>query len=170
MIKISDRQRRFVEEYVKDFNIAQAAMRAGYSSNYAYRRANTELLGNVGVIAYMEEIRNKVQTSTQITLEKVVAEYAKIAFLDVRKLYDDRGAVKPISEIDDDTAAAITNIKVASTQISNEVIASTIEVKLSDKRAALDAICRIMGYNAPEKHEHAVSKFEGFNFLPTDAE
>lgn len=36
MAKFTDKQRRFIEEYLVDFNATQAAIRAGYSENTAY--------------------------------------------------------------------------------------------------------------------------------------
>lgn len=41
MADLTDKQKRFVEEYAVDLNAKQAALRAGYSENYA----ETEELG-----------------------------------------------------------------------------------------------------------------------------
>lgn len=49
----------------------------------------------------------KVQRETGITLERTLREIAKGAFHDPRKFFDDSGALKPVTELDDDTAAAI---------------------------------------------------------------
>lgn len=40
---LTDKQRRFVEEYVRDFNATQAAIRAGYSANTAYQIGSENL-------------------------------------------------------------------------------------------------------------------------------
>ena len=42
-------------------------------------------------------------------VDRVLTEYAKLAFLDIRKAFDEDGNLKPIHELDDDTAAAIWN-------------------------------------------------------------
>jgi len=150
---LTDQQRRFCEEYVKDFNVSQAMIRAGYSENYATRRASV-LLENVVVQEYLQSLRDGIQNRASVNLERVLSEYAKIAFFDVRKLCDDNGEILPISQIDDETAGAIVGIEVATTSIGDDTVSVNIKkVRLSDKRAALDSICRIMGYNAPEKKE-----------------
>ena len=48
----------------------------------------------------------------QVTADRVIAELAKLAFLDIRKAFDEEGKLKPIHEIDDDTAAAIAGLEV----------------------------------------------------------
>lgn len=165
---LTDQQRRFCEEYVKDFNVTQAMLRAGYSENYANKRSNF-LLGNVGVQNYLQSLRDGIENRAAVSLERVLSEYAKIAFFDIRKLCDDNGEVLPIGEIDDETAGAIIGIEVATTSIGSDTVSVNVKkVRMSDKRAALDSICRIMGYNAPEKHDHVINKFSGFNFLPDD--
>lgn len=54
MNKTTERQKRFVDYYIELGNIEQAALRAGYSENYARGRSH-ELLANVGVKAYLDE-------------------------------------------------------------------------------------------------------------------
>lgn len=61
MSGLTDRQKRFVEEYVIDGNAMQAAIRAGYAKSYA--KANSyKLLDNVGIsdaIALEQDKREK---------------------------------------------------------------------------------------------------------------
>lgn len=48
MPELNAKQKRFVEEYLKDSNATQAAIRAGYSERTAHSQG-PRLLGNVGV-------------------------------------------------------------------------------------------------------------------------
>lgn len=54
------RQKRFAEYYAQSGNIYQSAIAAGYSENYAKARAH-ELLGNVGVSEYVQELTEKAK-------------------------------------------------------------------------------------------------------------
>jgi len=39
-VKLTEKQKRFVAEYIKDYNATQAAIRAGYSEQTAYSQGN----------------------------------------------------------------------------------------------------------------------------------
>ncbi len=51
---LTERQKRFADFYIELGNIVQAALKAGYSENYANARA-CKLLENVGVRSYLDE-------------------------------------------------------------------------------------------------------------------
>ncbi len=75
-------------------------------------------------------------------------EYARIAFSDLRKAFDQNGRLKPPSEWDDDTAAAMAGVdtvehreKVPGKKDEFEYY-QTKKVKLFDKLGALDALAR----------------------------
>lgn len=84
-----------------------------------------------------------------VTVEKVLREYAAIAFADLRRIvsWDERGlhvrehlsktAAAPISEISTGTTGK-----------------APVRVKLYDKKAALDAIARHLGMFAPDQKRH----------------
>ena len=103
--KLTPKRAAFVEEFACDMNATQAAIRAGYSVKTAKEQA-TRLLSNVHVAAEIAKGRAARSERTGITADRVLQELARIAFFDVRKLLNDDGSMKPISEIDDDTRAA----------------------------------------------------------------
>lgn len=61
-MKLTEKQKRFVAEYIKDYNATQAAIRAGYSEQTAYSQGN-RLLKYVdikkAIKAVQDEIRKK---------------------------------------------------------------------------------------------------------------
>lgn len=154
MAELSNKQKAFCQEYIKDFNITQAMLRAGYSLNYAQARGH-EMLENVGIKEEISKYQAIAAEKSAITVEMVLAEYAKIAFFDARKLYKDDGSVNKITELDDQTAGAIIGVDVCTTVIADDISSTTAKIRLSDKRAALDSICKVLGFNAPEKREHS---------------
>lgn len=76
---LTDKQKRFCEEYLIDLNATQAAIRAGYSPKTAEQTAS-RLLRNVKLQEYIAERQKELSRSTQITQERVIKELALIAF------------------------------------------------------------------------------------------
>ena len=62
--------------------------------------------------------------STEITADRVLKEIARPAFLDIRKAFNADGSLKPIHDLDDDTAAAIAGLEVS--EIRGEDGVSTV--------------------------------------------
>ena len=68
---LTDKQRRFVEEYLLDLNATQAAIRAGYSKKTADVQG-PRLLGNVRVAAAIAEGKGERTERTEINQDFVV--------------------------------------------------------------------------------------------------
>ena len=69
--KLTDKQKRFVEEYLVDLNATQAAIRAGYSEQTAYT-IGQRLLKKVEVQEAIQQAQNKRSERTQITQDEVI--------------------------------------------------------------------------------------------------
>lgn len=76
---LTDKQKRFCDEYLIDLNATQAAIRAGYSQKTAEQTAS-RLLRNVKVQEYIAKRQKELSRSTEITQERVIKELALIAF------------------------------------------------------------------------------------------
>lgn len=147
---LTPKQARFIDEYLIDLNATQAAIRAGYS----VRRSEVtgcELVSNRKVAEAIAIKRKRLEIKTGITQERVLQEYARIAFLDPRKLLDNTGRPLPMQELDEDTARAIAGLKVSDkyTPPTEEGglpdISTVLEYKLADKKGALDSVARHLG-------------------------
>lgn len=148
MAGLTDKQRRFVDEYLVDLNATQAAIRAEYSEKTA-RQQGQRLLTNVDIQAAIQEARAQQQERTQITADAVLREYAKIAFFDPRKLFQDNGQPKDITMLDDDTAGALAGLDVLEEYEGSgrdrEFVGYTKKYKIADKLRALDALGKHLG-------------------------
>lgn len=102
---------RFAHEYVIDFNATQAAIRSGYSENTAYSQGS-RLLKDVEISARILELTMAPIKKLEITRERVIEEMARIAFADPRKMFNANGDLKPIHDLDDDTAASVAGVEV----------------------------------------------------------
>lgn len=136
---LSEKQKRFVSEYIIDLNAKQAAIRAGYSPKTAEVQAS-RLLSLVKVqteIAKAMEDRGK---RTGITQDRVLAELSAIAFAKATDYVDvdEAGAVKikPTAGLTEEQKKAIAGIKEG---------ANGIEIKLTDKTKALEMLSRHLG-------------------------
>lgn len=79
MARLTERQRRFCDEYLIDLNATKAAIRAEYSEKTAYSMGQ-RLLKNVEVKKYIDELIEARQRRTEITQDRVLRELAIIAF------------------------------------------------------------------------------------------
>lgn len=95
--KLTPKQKLFADEYLKDLNATQAAIRAGYSKKTAQEQSS-RLLSNVMVQKYiaeaMEQRTKEVKTDANYVLQRLV----EIDQMDVIDILEDNGTVKPIRE------------------------------------------------------------------------
>jgi len=90
---LTDKQRRFIDEYLIDLNATQAAIRAGYSERSAKEIA-CGLLTKHNIINEVMRRQEERQKRTEVTQDMVVQELARIAFLDLDVVYDeDKGTL-----------------------------------------------------------------------------
>ena len=75
---MTDKQKRFCEEYIIDFNAAQSAIRAGYSEPTA-RQKGYELLSNEEIKEYIEELKDDKSEELNITFEQLAKIELEIA-------------------------------------------------------------------------------------------
>lgn len=70
-MKLNVRQKAFCEFYVASGNATDAAIKAGYSYNYANAQIY-KMLGNVGVKNYIDELMKKSKNERIATAEEVL--------------------------------------------------------------------------------------------------
>ncbi len=108
-----------------------------------------ELAKNGKVAVRIEQLTNELQLRNMVTVERVVAEYAKLGYFDPRKLFNDDGKPKDITKLDDDTAAALAGLDIQEIYEGSgedrKFVGYTKKYKLADKRAALDSMAKYLG-------------------------
>ena len=76
--KITEQQKLFVQELIKNnHNARQAAIAAGYSEKTADAQAS-RLLKNVKVLEYRDELLNNIQKPTIATIEEILEYYTRV--------------------------------------------------------------------------------------------
>lgn len=148
---MTDAQKRFCDEYLIDLN-ATRAYKVAYPSCKKEETANaasSRMLRNVKVQEYISKKQQEIEKRTEVTQDMVIKELAKIAFLDIRKLYTENGQLKNIADIDSDTAGAISSLETLEEYEGHgedrEKIGDTQKVKLLDKTKALELLGKHLG-------------------------
>lgn len=109
--RLTEKQRLFCQEYLVDLNGSAAARRAGYSEKGA-RIAAQDNLEREDIREYLNALIKERSERTQVTADRVIAESARLAFSDLRKLFDDNGAMLPVQQWPDEMAAAVASVEV----------------------------------------------------------
>lgn len=136
---ITEKQKKFVEEYLIDLNATQAAIRAGYSIKNAGKIGH-ELLEKTRI---SNEITKKIaerSRRTGINADRVLIELAKIAFVNADDVIESKDATLKENASRDDLAA-IQSVKVKT--FGEDGVER--EIKLADKIKALDMLGRHLG-------------------------
>lgn len=145
---LTENEKKFCDEYLVDYNGTKAAIRAGYSKKTACSQAS-RLLRKVNVIQYLNSRKQKFIEKLEITQERTMQEIGRIAFSDIRRLYDDNGCFKKINCMDDDIAAAIAGSEVfeefSGSGRSRKKIGITTKLKLWDKAKGLEMLAKHFG-------------------------
>jgi phage terminase small subunit len=81
----NSKQEAFCLEYLLDLNATAAAMRAGYCAKTA-RQQGARLLSKVDIAARVQFFKAQRVERTEISVDRVVRELAKIAFASVRQM------------------------------------------------------------------------------------
>lgn len=141
--KLTPRQERFIQEYLIDLNGTQAAKRAGFSERTANEQA-VRLLANVSVRFAIDQALAQRSEKVEITQERVLLELKRLAFFDIRKIFNADGTLKRVVDLDDDTAAAIMSVEMVEIGTDGQLAISK-KFKASDKKGALELTMRHMG-------------------------
>lgn len=94
--RVTGKQQRFAEEYLKDLNGKQAAIRAGYSPRSAEVRAS-EMLANPKIQVIIQGLMDERSTRTQVDADYVLQRLVEIDQMDVLDILNDDMSVKPVS-------------------------------------------------------------------------
>jgi len=160
---LSDKQRRFVEEYMVDLNATQAAIRAGYSLNTAHS-IGSENLTKPEIQKAIQEKQKELSEATNISAKRILEEYAKIAFSDVRELFTPDNNLYDIRQLDDSTAGAISSVEIDALNVQGMQVGETKKVKMYNKLTALEALGKHLGIfekdNKQKAAEGAVTIFQ----------
>lgn len=142
--KLSPKQALFVKEYLVDLNAAAAARRAGYKPKWV--ATNTDkLLTNTNVQSAIRAAMDKRAERTEITQDRVLKEYARLAFLDPRSFADESGNLLPLHKLSAEAAAAVSGFDAKRSVGEDGETCEILKYKFVDKRASLADVAKHLG-------------------------
>lgn len=135
------KQQRFCEEYIKDSNATQAAIRAGFSERNAHK-IGSQLLGKTRVFAEISRLQKELSVTTGVEVRALVKELAKVAFTNIADILEpgDELKVRNLDELTDAQRASI--LEISETRGKFGV---TRKVKLHPKLQAIDMLMKHTG-------------------------
>lgn len=139
--KLTEKQQRFVDEYLIDLNATQAAIRAGYSVRTANEQG-ARLLANVSVQEYIARKMAERSRRTGVNQDRVVLELAKIAFVRMTDVVDSNGRIKQDASADDLSCIESIKYKESDNEFGGSV---EREVKVASKLKALELLGKHLG-------------------------
>ncbi len=155
---LTPKQELFVHHYIAtNYNATEAAILAGYSEKTAgvighENLKRPEILEAVS--KRKSEIVDAIKADTLLTMQ----QYKRLAAFDIRKLYHPDGKLKEISELDDETAAAVCGVDVIDKKYGDNFY-EIVKYKTVDKRGALDSLAKIQGLLV-DKHQLSLHDVE----------
>lgn len=107
MPRLSNEQHeRFCRFYATEPNGQKASELAGLSPT-----TGSKLLQRREVVWRIQELSDRNLKAADITAQRVILELGRIAFSDIRDVFDERGNLLPPHEMSDDAAASLAAIK-----------------------------------------------------------
>jgi phage terminase small subunit len=155
MPTLNARQQRFVLEYQVDQVATQAAIRAGYSAGTAHVQGS-RLLSNVKVREAIAKAQAKAAGKAEVSVERVLKEYARIAFLNPQDLYDVDGCLLNVKDMPEDAARAIAGLEEEVIYGSDGEgrkldVGRLKKIRLTGKIPALEGLARHLGMFQDER-------------------
>jgi phage terminase small subunit len=142
MAKLTEKQQRFVDEYLIDLNATQAAIRAGYSVDTA-KEIGYENLTKPHIQKVIAERMAERSKRTGVNQDRIVEELAKIAFVNIEDVVDtDTGEILPNASKDDLACIESVKFKQSDNQYGGSI---EREVKLASKMKALELLGKHLG-------------------------
>lgn len=145
MAKLTEKQKRFCEEYLIDLNATQAAIRAGYKVKKKQQASEigAQLLKKTQVAEEIAREMAERSKRTGITQDRVLLELARIAFVNPNNLINvEDGSIR--DDASDDDLACIQSVKVKTSE-GDKGSSVEREVRLNDKMKALEKLGQHLG-------------------------
>ncbi len=151
------KERRFCEEFIKDFNSVRAFGAAGYKAG-SYENAKAEawrLRQSPRVYAYLQEIQKDLERAAGISRLEILRRHLAIINTSIAHLHKSWITRTEFEQLTDEQKDVIqeidTKTKTTHTPKGKKVEVEYVRIKLYDKQKALEAVAKMVGYNEPDK-------------------
>lgn len=142
--ELKDKQQAFCRNYLVNYNGTQSAIKAGYSPDSA-RTTASRMLANENIKEFLNLLKLQQQDRLEVSADKVVKEFAKIAFQDPRDIFEEGpdGNLKMKSFEDMEYPEVISEVVIEELKDrEGETYGYLKKIKTSDKLAALNGLAK----------------------------
>lgn len=139
IIQLDPKHERFCREYVIDFNATRAATAVGYAPTSS-AVTGSRLMDRMDVQLRVEQLKIPITDELIATRENVIRELARLGLSDIRKVFASGRKLVDVTELDDDTAAAVESVEVIANTEDGQVVDYTHKIKMAKKMPALKAL------------------------------
>lgn len=150
MKKLTPKQEAFCHAYLETGN-ASEAYRSAYSTDRmkpaTIKRKAKELLDHKGVSATIRQLQVELKEKSDIKKKRILWELSAILEAKITDFVDFTGGtfeLKDLSKLPEEMVRAIETVK--HTKYG-------VEIKLQSKLTTIERICKMLGYDAPDKYD-----------------
>jgi phage terminase small subunit len=145
----------FCQQILAGKNSTDAAIAAGYKPAWADKQGS-RLRHIPHIEARIQELMAKAADRAELNAARVLEELRRLAFADVRKLFDKSGNLLPVHSLDAEHAAAIAGFEIIKKNAfaGDGVIDTIHKVRSADKLKALELLAKHFGLLI-EKVDHS---------------
>ncbi len=152
---LTDRQRAFVFEYVKDYNAKRACLAVGYK-NSSMGKKLTDNKYYPKVVRAIGSIQRKNVEQAILTKDEILAELSNLATRDIIEMCDEKGVfiTNDMRKVPAHIRRCIDGLEINQRfNEDGEVVGQHVKFKLVGKMGAIDMLMKHFGMFAPEKLE-----------------
>lgn len=160
MTKITIKQEKFCNKFVECGNASEACRHAYSCDNWKEHSVwikASKLLKSTKVALRVKELQNELKSKSDITKEGNLKALANIAYTSIASFHKTWVDLKDFEELTDDQKLCIKSIQTRTKKIDIDgapIVIEEVKIELFDRLKAIDMINKMLGFDAPTKHEH----------------
>jgi len=155
------KRQRFCEEYMKDLNGKEAAIRAGYAKKHAAFEAS-KLLAIPEISEYVTQLKKETSKRNNITVDELIQDLAEIKNINVADLYDENGLLKDLHQLPREFTKCINEItetkSIWGKEGENEK--TVRKVKFYSRLDAIEKLAKHLGFYEKDNKQQSELKFK----------
>jgi hypothetical protein len=168
--ELNDKQKDFCREYSISWNGTMAYQKVYGVGEDVARSSAARLLANVNIQKFLNYCRSHSEETVGLTRNMVLNEYKKLALSNIKTLRNSWLTLREFDELTEDQMACIQGIEHETRtemKAGQPVQIDKVKIKLHNKQAALDSICRMQGYNSAEVFDINVARNDQIEQMST---
>jgi hypothetical protein len=147
-LNLTPKQALFCDEFFKDFNATDAALRAGYSAATAL---SGYLMTLPKIKCHLQQRGAEAAEKAQVTHAMLLAELKTVGFARMSAFFGSDGKPKAMNEVDEETKAALLNYTVTEDKHGT----TTVKIRMNNKLSALDKLAKHLKFYDAQYPAHS---------------